>query len=1031
MRRGLFVCLIALLLPAATAVAQQQGVIAGVVTDQSGAPLAGAQVTVVGTGLGTLANEQGRYRLANVPAGDATVRVLLIGFTEGSRTVNVPAGGTVNADFRLLVSAIELEGLVAVGYGVQQRVNLTGAVATTRTDEMERLPVATVTAALQGMAPGLQVLDGGHQPGRNQLDVLVRGQGTLGRGGNLGDRGGSRPLVLIDGIEGNLATVDIRDVESVSVLKDAAAAAIYGSRSANGVILVTTKRGSALERPQITYSGYIGTQDMTAWPERVDIGTWMTLANRARENLRNWCLDGRDPVNSGAQCATVYPDRYTQEYMQNTLAGTDRVNYPDTDWVGMQFSRAPIQDHTVRVTGGSQSARYAMSLNYFKEDGMMPTTGADRYSARLNTDFQASERISAGVDVSASRRWDIVPAENWASIFFLIHDTPPTRQGIYPDGTYGLNLFSRNSLAYARESGDEQRKLYQGTVTGRVNVDILPGWASVQGLASVQYNNREWTRFLTDSNFVPNYPSAGVRWGPNRLEHQYFTGLQTTLRAMLDYGHTFMDMHNVSGVIGYEQIANEDEEFRAWRTNFYNNDLRRINLGNADSRGNSGWGSEWALRSAFGRMNYSFMGRYLLEANARYDGSSRFAEGNRFGFFPSVSAGWRISEEPFFNLGFVNELKLRGSWGRLGNQEIPLYQYYSSVSLTQPYWLGNQVRDGAAITALANEEITWETTEVTNIGFDAAFLEGRLSFSGDVYRRLTDDILLALPIPNLVGRSAPRQNAGSVENKGWEMALGWRDRVRDVSYSVDFNLSDNRNKVIDLRGTGPFISGQNVVMEGHPVNSWYGWQVDGFFQSYEQIDSHARVPGHHTRLGDLVFVDQNGDGIINNEDRVIIGDPNPRYIWGMNLGAGWRNFDLSAFLHGVGKRDQYLELGFIQGPVWENYTSEWHKDHWTPQNPNARMPAAYANENRNYYNWSSQWVLDASFIKLRNVQLGYTLPGVLADRLGASSARLYLTGKNLWMRTNLGIDLDPEYPWVRADYYPQTKVFSIGTDIRF
>jgi TonB-linked SusC/RagA family outer membrane protein len=1034
MRRKTIVCLLLLLLPGIGVKAQQLGTVSGRVMDPAGVPLAGAQVEIAGTGLGGLSNQSGIYTLTRVPTGNAVVQVTLLGYGSATQAVTVTANEVTMADFTLSVEAIELEGIVAVGYGTQRKINLTGAVASVDAVEMTKQPVPTVTHALQGLSPGLQLLDGGDRPGRYEMDLLIRGQGTLGRGDDAGDKAAARPLVLIDGLEGDMNTVDLDDIESISVLKDASSAAIYGSRAANGVILITTKRGSALTRPQITYSGSVGMQDITAWPDRVDTETHMRLANVARENLRTWCMDGRDPGTPVDRCASTYPDRYSQEYIQNTLAGTDPDNYPDNEWVDLMFNRSAFQDHTVRVSGGNQAARYALSLNFMDDQGLMPNTGANRHGVRLNTDFQASDRVSAGLDVAGSRRWDIIPTENWASTFYLIHDTPPTKAARFLDGSYGLNLFGRSPLASAEISGDEQRIFWQSTVTGRLNYDLVPGWAEVQTLASVGYNTMDWEQFRTNPDFIDAYPTTGYNWGPNRAERRTNSSLQTTLRALVDFGHTFQNTHDVSGVVGYEQISSDFEEFRAWRDNFYSNDLRQLDLGNEANDGTRGYGSEWALRSAFGRVNYSYLGRYLLEANARYDGSSRFAKGNRFGFFPSVSAGWRISEESFFDVGWIDELKLRASWGQLGNQDVPLYSYYSSIQVDIPYYLGDAVGPvgtGGAATDLPNRDLSWETTTVTDFGFDAAFLQGRLSLAGDVYTRRTEDILLQVPIPDLVGLDAPYVNAGVVENKGWELALGWQSALAEVDYSVDFNVSDNKNEVLDLYGTGPYINGENVVMVGAPINSWFGWEAEGLFQSYDEIESHAQPAGQITRVGDVVFKDQNDDGIINDEDRVVIGDPNPRYMFGLNLNARWRSWDVGAFFQGVGKRDQYLALGFIQGPVWENYTSEWHKDYWTPENPDARMPAYHANDNRNYYAVNSWWVLDGKFVKLRNVQLGYTLPVDLAQRVGVDNMRVYVTAKNLWQWSNLGIDLDPEYPWVRADYYPQTKVFSIGTDISF
>ncbi len=1015
-------------------IAQHQ--VSGTVIDSnSQEPLPGVSVLVMGTEQGTATNVDGEFELT-APDDQSVLVFTYIGYTR----LEVPIDGRSELEIELEQSVLLGDDVVVVGYGTQRTESLTGSVASVAAENMARVPVPTVTHALQGMAPGLQLLDGGDRPGRNQLNLLIRGQGTLGRGDNTGDAGAARPLVLIDGVQGNLANVDVDDVERISILKDASSAAIYGSRAANGVILVTTKRGSA-QGLQINYNGYTGIQDITAWPERVDTETHMRLANVARTNMLNWCLDGRDPgAQTEADCHDnpSYAPRYSEEYIQNTIAGTDPDAYPSNEWVDAIFSPAPIQDHTLRISGGNAEARYALSLNYMNEEGMMANTGTDRYGVRLNTDFQMSEQISGGVDLSANRRWDVIPAENWASTFYIIHDTPPTRRTKFSDGSYGLNLFGRSPLASAEVSGNEQRVFWEGTATGRVNYEFIPGWAELRTQASFDFGSMDWELFRTDPDLIEEYPSDGYYWGPSFGENRSNTSRQTTLQAIIDFGQTFQDNHDISGLLGYEQVHYDFEEFRAWRDQFYNNDLRRLNLGNSSNDGNMGYGSEWGLRSLFGRFNYEFLGRYLFEFNARYDGSSRFAEGHRYGFFPSFSLGWRVSEEPFFNIDEVDEFKLRGSWGQLGNQDVPLYSYYSSINLGTPYYLGNSggtQATGGAATDLVNEELSWETTTVLNLGFDSVFLNDRLTLSGDVYTRRTEDILLRLSIPDMVGLNAPFQNAGIVENKGWELEAGWQDVIGEISYGINFNLSDNRNEVIDLVGTGPYIEGGtlggNVIQEGTPIGAWYGLEATGLFNSYEQIDSHAQPAGQVTRLGDIIFKDQNDDGVINEDDRVVIGDPNPRYIYGVNINMGYKNFDFSAFLQGVGKRDQYLGLGFAQGPVWENYTSQWHTDYWTPENQDARHPAYHSNYNRNYYTTNSWWILDGSFMKLRNVQLGYTLPENILGRLGIQNMRLYATGKNLWTKNNLGLNLDPEYPWTVGDYYPQTKVISVGANISF
>jgi len=340
-----------------------------------------------------------------------------------------------------------------------------------------------------------------------------------------------------------------------------------------------------------------------------------------------------------------------------------------------------------------------------------------------------------------------------------------------------LNLFGRSPLASAEISGDEQRIWWDATVTGRLNYEIVD-WGELQFLAAFNYGTMDWKFFRTDPAFIKEYPPEGYYWGPNFGENRDSWWIETTLRTQFNYNYALGSTHSFSGVIGYEQIRNTSEEFRAWRDRFYNNELRFLNMGDPANDGNLGFGSEWALRSWYGRLSYTLLDRYLLEFNARYDGSSRFAKGHRYGFFPSVSAGWRISSEPFFRVDWIDELKIRASWGQLGNQDVPLYSYYLAVNLNTPYYLGDAPGPqalGGAITDLVNEKLTWETTTVTNIGLDATFFDGRFNFTAEVYKRLTDDILLRLPIPAMVGRGAPFQNAGAVENKEWEVNIGWQD----------------------------------------------------------------------------------------------------------------------------------------------------------------------------------------------------------------------------------------------------------------
>jgi TonB-linked SusC/RagA family outer membrane protein len=1001
------------LLPTALA-AQAAGQITGTITGAAGAPLSGVAVNVVGTDRTSQTGADGRYTITAVPAGTHTVRATKIGYGETTRTVTVAAGQAATLDFQLEAEALSLEGVVAVGYGTQRKINVTGAVDAVDGSTLTARPVPNVSQALQGVAPGVTVVNRGGAPGRDGADIKIRGVGTIGNGR-------SDALVLVDGVPvGNINDVAPSDIDNISVLKDAASAAIYGSRAANGVILITTKRGKRTGGMRVSYDGTYGIQGVTALPPRVGMEDYIRLIDEAY-------------VNAGL------PPRYSEDYIQNTIKAErgelppeEALKYPHTDWVSAVYDPAPIQEHTVRVTGGNDLAAYSLSLNGMDQQGMVTNTSANRYGLRLNTDFNLSSRLKAGADVSLQRMQDSEPNRMGDLIFYLFHDTPPMVQAVYPDGTYGWSDTGRNSVAYAEKSGIHRRTTFLGDVKGNLEYELTDG-LKVRALASARRSDLSDRNFRAQQTFYDYFnPDRVIQtWTPNRLDLNGNDNTEIDLQALLDYDRSFGD-HNVSGLLGYDQIANDGSNLFARREVFYNNQLQEIDAGDASRDSNGGNESSWRLRSGFARLGYNYRNRYLLEGNARYDGSSRFAQGNRYGFFPSFSAGWRISEEGFLQgIGWLSDLKLRGSWGQLGNQDVGLYRYYSTIALGQSTTFGGQQVNGAAVTSLANPEISWETTEMTDLGFDAGFADGRLTFTGDVYSKTTSGILLTLPIPSLIGRSAPTQNAGRVNNRGWEANLSWSDLAGDFDYSIGLNLSDNRNKVLDLAGTGPYVNFATVVQEGQPINALWGWKANGLYQSQQEVDDGPTPLNPNVSAGDIRYVDINGDGMINNNDETVIGDPNPHYTFGLDLSGSYRGFDASLFFQGVLKVDAMVWLGLAEGPDWANYTTTWALDRWTPDNPDATMPRAYYQASWNAALPSSFWVQNARYAKLKNMQIGYTLPASATGRIGVDRLRLYLTGQNLWSTTNMRINIDPEIPNGFGTYYPQTRTVSIGTSVSF
>ena len=1009
-------CLFALALTALLAVpaplgAQATGQVTGTVTSETGGPLSGASVSVLGTASGALTGPDGRYTISGVQPGERTLRATLIGYAEQTATVTITSGQVAQQNFQLTSQALELEGVVAVGYGTQRRVTVTGAVASVSTTQLESRPIATVEEALAGATPGLTVIQRSSQPGEQGIQFNIRGRGSI--------ENSTQPLVLIDGIEGDIEDLNPLDIEAISVLKDASSAAIYGSRAANGVILVTTKRGTATGGLQVSYDGRYGVQGVGTMPKAIGPRDYLSLINEALVNAN-------------------LPPRYTQEYIDNTVRaqqgdpGVDPVQYPWTDWIDVLYDPAPIMDHTVGVAGGNEVARFNLSLNYFDQEGMLANTGAERYGLRLNTDYTLTDRLTAGADLALRQQW-YIESNNQDQVYFrAFHDTPPTVMARYPDGTYGWSRNNHNPLAYAEAWGTLERTTLNGTLTGKLDYELLDGLA-IRTQASVQEESWDYDNWRNQAVFRDYFDPGITRRSidTNFLDRRKSNTTETYLRGLLDFNR-LIGVHNVAATLGYDQTQFDWDEIRADRTIFYSNELQEINAGDAARDNNWGNSEAWRLRSGFGRLSYGFDDRYLLEFNARYDGSSRFAEGNRFGFFPSISAGWRISQEPFFNVPWVDELKIRGSWGEMGNQNIGLYRYFSSIALGQTYLLGNELQNGAAKIDLANRDISWETTEMTDIGLDLQLFNGRLSFTGDIYRKLTTGNLIELPIPDIIGLGEPTQNAASIENRGWEAAINWQDSFRDGGYALGFNISDNKNEVLDLRDTGPFIDGLFIIEEGLPLGTMWAYEADGLFVDQAEVDAHADQQPL-TGPGDIKFVDQNNDNVINADDRVVVGNDLPRYTIGSNVSASWRGFDASMFFQGVLKVDAYLEGALVEGPVWENFTTSAWLDHWTEEDPdpNARMPKPALQVHHNFGDRSSFWVQDASYVKLRNAQLGFTLPESVTGRLNVDRMRIYLSGENLLTFSEQDLLLDPEFPTGRGTVYPQMRTISFGTSIGF
>ena len=987
--------------------AQQQKSISGKVTDTSGVPLPGVTVILKGTTQGIITDADGNYTLSNVPS-DATLVFSFVGMKK--KEVNVDGKTAINVT--LIEETIGIEEVVAVGYGTQKKVNMTGSVSSISGKDILNRPVGQTSMALQGIAPGVTVTQNSGQPGNDGGTIRIRGIGTLTGSGN-------DPLVLVDGIESSLNSVSPNDIENISVLKDAASSAIYGSRAANGVILITTKRAES-NKFNINYSNYSGWQEATRLPKKVSGYDHMTMINEANVNVGK-------------------PQPFPQQYIESYAKNAPSDDYPETDWYSeMLKKKAFQQNHHISVNGGGEKVNFLGSVRYLDQDGLSINTNYSKVSVRLNTDVKLKKSLGANFDVLFNHSDDAQPSagQPWG---FLIR-YPNNLSGKNSDGSWGVGWDGINSWA-SEEDGGMKHTVVDGAV-----LNMKMNWEPFKGLnISAQYAPEiDYAHYKSFNKHVDLYFPDGEIINPTEfkasLTEKYTKSISNTYRVLTTY-ETQIKSHSFKILGGFEQIDYKTQWMQGYRDQYPLADYEVLNAGAPDNQEATGTATEWALRSVFGRINYDYSQKYLFEVNLRYDGSSRFLKDNKYGLFPSFSVGWRASEESFLDgLAWLSNLKLRTSWGRLGNQEIGNYPFASTISLGQNYVFNNATPAmGAALLNASNPEITWETTEMTNLGIDFS-LFNKLNVTAEYYVKNTHDILLQLPIPQITGLNAPYQNAGKVTNKGYDFSVSYNDKVGKLQYGIIATLSDVKNKIVDLVGTGPYIESRTIRMEGSPIDAFYGYESLGLFQNLEEIQAHATqfgsvVPGD-IKYKDQMTIDTNADGIpdsgdgkIDDKDRVVFGSPIPRYTFSFTFNAKYKQFDLSAFFQGVGKCDGYID----QYGVWAFYlggtAQEWQKDYWTETNPNASYPRLTFNYPNNEQ-VSSYWKKSAAYLRLKNLQIGYTFPKSFISKCFLENARIYCSAQNLLTFDKFYKSFDPEAPIGTGSFYPMVKVFTFGIDLK-
>ncbi|MBI9061414.1 MAG: TonB-dependent receptor [Marinilabiliaceae bacterium] len=997
----------------------QEKNITGLVTDKYGEAIPGCSVVEKGTTNGTITGINGKY---SIKVSDATA-VVVYSFI-GMRSQDVIIGNQTTINIILEDEMIGVDEVVVIGYGTQKKANLTGAVASMKIDESVNQPVTNTSQLLQGRMSGVQLTQASGQPGKDGATINIRGIGT---------NGNSNPMVIVDGIERSLGDIAPSDIESISVLKDAASAAIYGARAANGVILVTTKTGQSGEM-KINFNSYYGWQEATVLPDIVGAVEYADMIN----------------IATGTE-------RYTPEMIQKIKDGSDRDRFAQTNWGDELFRVAPLQNHYLSFSGGNEKSNYFLSMNYMDQEGIMLNTNSKRYNLRGKFDTQIKSWLKVGLNMDGSIRnteepvADLTGDNGLINLMFFDSPVAPVKYLADPNspvyGEWGAADGSPDSYSvknavfksYLGENLEDQQ---------RFNTRVYALFNLMEGLTfetslGYKYNNQLASKYNPAFETYDADGNVEIQKEESRLMNLNILKTTVLNENILKYNKV-VDKHNFNVLLGHSTQAYRMDHFQSVKEGFVNNEVHELDGGSTmisiDGRAN-----ELNLQSFFGRVAYNYNDRYLLEANVRRDGSSRFPTDSKYGTFPSFSAAWRISEESFAEslTDIFSNIKLRGSWGMLGNQEIgEYYPHASTWGLGENYLNPDgSVAGGSAITELKNSKLKWETTESYNVGVDMTVMN-KLNVTADYFVKKTRDVLLRLPLPNSIGiAAAPFQNAGEALNRGWELAADYRNRAGAFTYHAGFNITKIHNEWTDLQGQ-EFYPNQRVHREGEAMFSYFGYESDGIFQDEDEVTNHA-VQTNKTAPGDLkikdqLTVDTNGDGIpdeadgiINEDDRVIIGNPIPEFTYGFNGGFEVKGIDFSFLFQGVQNVDRYTGgTGNHSGRSdRKNWITDW-TDYWTPENTDASHPRL-GGEPLNDQT-SSFYIWDASYLRLKNIEIGYSLPGKWTSQIHVDKLRVYVGAQNLLTFSDFK-HWDPERAIGNTSNqaYPLTKTVSVGVNVRF
>lgn len=1011
--------------------AVQQRVISGKVVNENAENLGNVSVSEKGTQNATMTDEFGNYTLTLSTSSP----VLVFSFV-GYESLQVPVGTRANVDVEMHPVLSGLDEVVVVGYGQQRKANLTGAVSSVRMEALNDRPVTNATNALAGLAPGLAVFNsGGNTPGYESQSILIRGQGTLNN---------SSPLVVVDGITGiSISDINPQDIETISILKDAASSAIYGSRAANGVILITTKKGKE-GFSRITYSGNLSAEKVAK-----------------RLNLVTDYADFMEIQNNGL-IANGQAARFSQGKIDEWRndAGQNPTVYPNTDWQDHIY-RTPsyVQNHNLTANGGTSNVRYNLSIGHVNNPGVIYYTEYERNQLRTNVEVDVKPWLTVGTNLfgylDTNNPSSTVAAAGGDVIFgYGAFNTVPGMTLYDPEtGLYGgiqnpeednvSNANPYRRMWFFKNDFPTRTRRTVSKIFGRIKpIEGL----TVEGSYSYNYWDRHVEQHLTDRDlfrFTLDGPVL-LREGVVRTYIRKYNYRNTfrTSDITARYEHSWGKLDGSLMVGGSQEYNKYESEFFR-RYDLVDESLTAVDAGATDGPVGGNY-NEWAMHSYFGRLNLAWDNKYLLEANFRADGSSKFAPNQRWGYFPSVSAGWNVSQETFMEntRGWLDALKLRASYGSLGNNATSTYYMYQSLFSATNYVLNNNVTGGLSQTVLSNANLTWETTYMTNLGIDYALLRNKLTGSVDWFNKDTEGILISLPVPLQHGTAmVPNQNAGGVNNRGLDFDLNWKDKIGKVAYSVGFNMGYVRNEVTKFRGDVAAINGVNKIQEGKPINQYYVIKVDRIVRDQSDLDYVQSLvdknPNYFStyqrpELGDFLYMDANGDGQLNADDRTEIGKGNtPTLTYGANLGLSWKNFDLGLLLQGVGNHQVYYNnqaFRFVT-VMGQSLIKDITDNAWTPDNPyNSIYPKLRNNANSKNNQASDAFLHSASYLRVKNIQLGYTLPTNISQKFYVEGLKVYASADNILTFTDFP-GLDPE---IAANVgYPSLRQYSFGVNISF